>query len=197
MVSRLINCCIVGVITVAPECVVETLLERDFDEWVRLLSASKEATIYNSPLYLKALCRTTGGRFHILGVRRANELVGGVALYELRSRLGPFVMPQPLIYYNGIILRRYETRYPSEQVARQLKVLEALERALLERHYLLLSLASPASFTDVRVFTARGWTVVPRYTYVVPLTDLQSLWGRVAERSPHFSREVWRVNDRS
>jgi hypothetical protein len=78
-------------------------------------------------------------------------------------------------------LRRYGTRYPSEQTARHLKTLEALEAAVTHRGYARLTLASRSSLADARIFLDAGWCVLPRYTYVVEITDLGSLWGRVEQ----------------
>ena len=48
-------------------------------------------------------------KFPILGVMRGEEIVCGVALYERTSRGGAFVSPRLLLYYNGVVVRRYET----------------------------------------------------------------------------------------
>jgi hypothetical protein len=117
----------------------------------------------------------------VLGVRHGEELAGGVAIYEDDSRYGAFVSPRPLLYYNGVILRRYGTRYPSEQASRHLKTLVALESALTQRGYARLTLASPSSLRDARIFLAADWDVLPRYTYVVKIGDLSSLWQRVEQ----------------
>jgi len=166
---------------VAHEVTAEELPESRYDDWVRLVSGSPEGSIYALPRYLQALCRAAGGRYSILGVRRGDQLAGGVAVYEQSSRYGPFVAPRPLLYYNGIVLQRYDTRYPSEQTSRHLRTLEALESALTKRGYARMTLASRSSFHDVRPFLAAGWTAAPRYSYLVPLADLEQLWGRVEQ----------------
>jgi len=159
----------------------EVLPESRYDEWLKFVAASPEGSIYAAPHYLAALSRADGGRFVLLGVHFGEELVGGVALYEKDSRFGSYVSPRPLLYYNGVLLRRYDTRYPSERTARHIKTLKVLEPALIKRNYALLTLASPSSMTDVRTFTAAGWHVQPRYSYVVDIGDLGSLWTRTEQ----------------
>src|SRR5262249_19542934 len=159
----------------------QVLPERCYDEWHKFVAASSEGSIYALPQYLTALSRAAGGRFAVLGVRNGDELVGGVALYESDSRYGPYVAPRPLLYYNGVLLRAYQTRYPSEHTSRNLKTLTALEAALTHRGYARLTLASPSSLKDARVFISAGWDVLPRYTYVVRIADLPSLWHRVEQ----------------
>src|SRR5262245_26257908 len=159
----------------------EELPESRYDEWLKFLAASSEGSIYAMPQYLAALSRARGDRFVLLGVRHGDELAGGVALYESDSRYGPYVSLRPLLYYNGPLLRRYATRYPSEQTSRHLKTLEALESAVARRGYARVTLASRSSLIDARIFLAAGWRVHPRYTYVVKIGDLGSLWNRVEQ----------------
>ena len=157
------------------------LPESHYDEWLKFVAASAEGSIYAVPQYLAALSRADGGRFSVLSIRHGDELAGGVALYESASRYGPYVSPRPLLYYNGALLRRYATRYPSEQTSRHLKILGALESAVGRRGYARFTMASPSSLTDARFFLAAGWSVVPRYTYVVKIGDLGSLWHRIEQ----------------
>lgn len=159
----------------------EIVRESGYDEWLKFVAASPEGTIYALPNYLAALGRADGGRYTLLGIRRGDELAGGVALYEKDTRSGPCVFPRPLLYYNGILLRRFDTRYPSERTSRYLKTIEVLEPTLRQRGYGLLTLASPASLNDVRPFQAAGWSVQPRYSYVVDIADTTALWERVEQ----------------
>jgi hypothetical protein len=159
----------------------EILPESHYDEWLKFVIASPEGSIYAVPQYLAALSRADRGRVTVVGVRFGDELVGGAALYEKDSRYGSYVSPRPLLYYNGVLLRRYDTRYPSERTARHLKTLKVLESALSCRAHTHLTLASPSSMTDARTFMAAGWHVKPRYTYVVDVSDLVSLWTRMEQ----------------
>ena len=65
--------------------------------------------------YLDILCRAAGGRFSVLVARYGEELAGGVALYEQDTRFGMHVSPRRLLSYNGVVLRRYDTRHHSQQ----------------------------------------------------------------------------------
>ncbi len=160
---------------------VQELREADFDGWTQLVSQSPDGSVYSLPQYLDVLCRAAGGHFSVLAVRRGEELAGGVALYERDSRRGPYVLPRRLLYYNGIVLRRYETKYPSEQTARNLKTMSALAEALLRRGYAALTLNCRGSVLDARPFIASGWSATLQYTYVVPIRDLPLLWSRVEQ----------------
>lgn len=160
---------------------VQELRENEFDEWRTLVSSSPDGSVYSLPEYLDVLCRTAGGRFSLLGVRCGDELAGGIALYECTSRYGPYASPRRLLYYNGIVLRRYETKYPSEQTGRHLRTLGALVDALATRGYAWVTLNCRGSLTDVRPFLAAGWSATPQYTYVVPIGNLELLWSRIEQ----------------
>jgi hypothetical protein len=164
-----------------PEVTVRTLGESDYEAWNDLVAKAPEGSIYSTPEYLAALCEATGGRFRIVAAQKGDEIVGGVALYEESGRWGTVVSPRLLLYYNGPVLRSYETKYPSQRTSRHLEALEALADALGTEPYARLRLKSRAALTDLRVLQQRGWHAWPTYTYVVPLDDLKAQRERVEQ----------------
>jgi hypothetical protein len=161
--------------------VAEYLDEAHYDQWNQLVAASPTGAIYNTPVYLEALCSATGGRFRILGVRKGDELLGGVALYEERGFPGRRVSNRSLLYYNGIVLKNVKLKYRSEQTARQLAVLNAIEERLSSNGCGRLVLHNRCRLTDVRPFLSNGWSARPAYSYVVDITDLDKAWGRIEQ----------------
>ncbi len=158
---------------------VRTLEESAWPAWEKLVANAPGGSVYSLPGYLDALCTAAGGRFRIVAATRGEEIVGGVALYERTSRGGAFVSPRLLLYYNGVVVRRYETQYPSEATARHVKILTALEAALSGMGFGSIRLNSRA-VGDMRPFVSRGWTVGVGYSYVVAL-DMATAWGRVEQ----------------
>ena len=155
------------------------LRDDELDEWAAFVASSPTGSPYALPEYLRALCRATGARFRVLGARLGDELVGGVALYERRTRLGVVVAPRLLLYYNGLVLRAESTRYPSERTSKELRTVEALLSQLDAADYRRVELRSRSPLRDGRGFLARGWSLAPSYTYVAPLDDLSAQWDRV------------------
>jgi hypothetical protein len=160
---------------------VRELTQGDYPAWNDLVAASPEGSPYSTPEYLAALCEATGGAFRILAAERADQLLGGVALYEEKTRLGIAVSSRLLLYYNGFVLRRSETKYPSVRSARQVETLTALREGLDRRGYSMLKLNCRPGFADARVLLEGGWTARPSYTYVVPIDDLEHLRGRMEQ----------------
>jgi hypothetical protein len=157
------------------------LTEADFPEWNRLVAQSSEGSVYSLPEYLAALCEAAGGSFRILAVRQGDEIVGGVGLYERGEGRGRFVGPRLLLYYNGIVLRTYESRYPSQRTARRNTILEALASRLPRLGYGRIALRCRSPLSDIRVLLAKGWSALPQYSYVVPVANPDALWSRMEQ----------------
>lgn len=128
-----------------------------YPAWKALLAESPDGSVYHQPEYLGTSCASAGGRFRILGAMQAEELVGGVALYERDSPFGAFVAPRLLLYYNGLVLRRYDTKYPSHQSAHDVATLSALVERLESLGFGSIKPRNPGTMTDIRSVVVRGW----------------------------------------
>jgi hypothetical protein len=164
-----------------PEITTGALPESSFRDWDAFVVASPSGSIYSRSDYLDALCAAAGGRFQVRVVRQGETVLGGVALYERDGRHGRFVSPRLLLYYNGPVLRRHETKYPSEQTGRDLKTLGALADDLASGGYGSIVLKSRPEVADVRPFLAKGWTAHHGYTYVVPIANLEETRARIEQ----------------
>ena len=159
---------------------VTTLRAEEFGEWREFVSRSPDGSVYSEADYLEALATVTGATFRIVGVRRAEALVGGVALYETRSYWrGRHAGPRLLLYYHGPLFAPYDGAYPSQQTSRDLEIQVALLDYLSSLRFDSMILKSRSTVHDVRIYLERGWQASPSYTYVVPLTDLKQQWQRV------------------
>jgi hypothetical protein len=157
------------------------LAEEEYEAWDGLAAEAPEGSPYHSTAYLKALCEATGGTFRIVTAGRGSDMLGGVTLYQERSRAGVEVAPRLLLYYSGIVVRASESKYPSQKTARQIEILGALEPALRQLGCARLRLRCRSPFRDARVFQDAGWTVRPSYSYVVTLSDLSLVRQRMEQ----------------
>ena len=159
---------------------VSVLTPAEYPEWRAFVERSPDGCVYAQAEYLGALATATQATFRILAVRRAGEVVGGVALYEPPPTLhGQCAAPRLLLYYHGPLYAPYQGGYPSQRTARQLEVADALLEALRAQRYDRIILKSRATVSDVRAFVNAGWSAAPAYSYVVPLTDMRQQWQRV------------------
>ena len=159
------------------------------DEWAAFVRESPHGSVYSMPAYLDALCAAAGGRYAVLAASRGNELVGGIAAYERSSPAGSYVSPRTLLFYNGLVLREYATKYPSERTARHAEVVGALAEALGTRGYGRVEFRCRSVFVDARPLLEQGWNVAPTYSYSIPLDDLETQWARAEQ---NFRRLVER-----
>ncbi len=160
---------------------VRVIREVEYPEWNQLVANGIGGSIYSTPEYLDILSSVTGASFRILGAYRGDELVGGVGLYETTSAVGRAVSNRLLLYYNGIVLREYDTRYPSERTSRHLAIIDALERWFSSSGYVHVLLHNRADIADLRPFVSNGWIARPSYTYVVDITDIHETWDRIEQ----------------
>lgn len=158
------------------------LPETEYDRWTSFVDESAYGTVYSLPAYLDALSSATGGSFRVIGVEKGNALVGGIALYEERGAGGTRVVsPRLLLYYNGVVLRERESKYPSREVSEHLKVAAALAEYLAGAGHDRATLKSLPIYSDVRVFQQHGWSVHPTYSYHVPIRDLDACVDRIEQ----------------
>ena len=159
-----------------------TVLEESaYDAWGEFLQSSPDGSIYSSPEYLDALCRGAGGRFRLVAVRRSDEIVGGLGIYERDARSGTYVAPRLLLYYNGPVVIRSRSAYPSKQTSQWLRITGALADWLADAGYARVTLKCGPSLMDVRAFLSRGWSSFPSYTYVVPLGEPSTVQARIEQ----------------
>ena len=163
------------------EMAVSLLDENKYQQWNDLVARAPAGSVYSNTDYLSVLCRATGGVFRVVGVFKGDQLFGGIALYEKKTRSGRMLSNRLLLYYNGIVLAPSTSSYPSERTSRELAVLSALEGWLSRVGYSHAVIHSRAPIRDLRVFASGGWGVRPSYSYVVDFRDLTSAWGRVEQ----------------
>lgn len=160
---------------------VREIRETEYPAWNKLVAEAPSGSPYSTPEYLDALCTAAGGHFRILGAWRGEELVAGVGLYERPSRAGAWIWPRLLLYYNGPVIRQFETKYPSQRTSRSIEALNALIAEITDRRFASVIFKCRAPLDDLRPFLSRGWDVRAGYSYVVDLRDLGAQWGRVEQ----------------
>jgi hypothetical protein len=164
-----------------PELACGILHETEYREWDEFASSAASGSIYAQSAYLDALCRAAGGTFRVVGVKQGGQLVGGVGLYETTSSHGKVVSPRLLLYYNGPVIRRHETKYPSEQTSRELKILAAIDGEIERQAYDRVVLKPRPVLRDVRPFLEKGWTAKNGYTYEVAIGNLEEARSRIEQ----------------
>lgn len=108
-------------------------------------------------------------------------MLGGIGLHYKTSRHGDMVHIRPMLYYNGLVIHDFNTKYPSITASRQTDVIKAILNELESGRYASAQIASRAPLDDFRPFWSHHWTVWPRYTYIVPIADPAEQWQHVEQ----------------
>ena len=160
---------------------VKYLDSSEFEEWDKFVDRSENGSIYSKSYFLEALSQVYSAGYRILAVYKNDELMGGVGIYFNKTRYGDKVHIPPLLYYNGLVIKEFPTKYPSVLTYKQLDIVNAIIDELEGGNYASVDLSSRYSFQDLRAFAWRGWKIWPRYTYVVPISDLNQQWNYVEQ----------------
>lgn len=150
----------------------------DHESWNAFVAESPDGSPYAHTGYLDVFCEAAGGAYRVLVAEQDGMTLGGVALWERKTRWGTVVEPRLMLQYNGFVLAPPASSYPSAVTARNLRVLGALCAAIHAQGYARCLLKSRL-LTDGRVFDDLGWRNWPTYTYVVPLENPEKQWRRV------------------
>lgn len=160
----------------------------EYPHWAELVAASPAGSVYALPSYLDALCTATDANFQVLVAERDGQITGGIALYERHSRLGTYVAPRLLLYYNGIVLMPHSVQQPSRSAEWHLHTLDALKRSLARLPHARVRFKCRATLTDLRTFHEYGWSIAPSWSYEVDVSDLKEAWNRVDKNQRRLIR---------
>jgi len=161
--------------------VTDILSESEYDAWEDFVTDSPQGSIYSRPSYLDVLCSAAGGSFSIIACKKGNEIVGGVGLYQTDGKFGKQVSTRLLLYYNGLVLKSHNSKYPSVRSSRDLAILAAIIEQLDSMDFSKATLHCRGGFQDARPFLESGWKVRPSYSYQVDIRDFDATLERVEQ----------------
>jgi len=142
----------------------------DRERWDNLWKKSIGGRVYSSRVWLNTVSEIYGLELKLLGVFDGTELVGGVPLFIHRRRV---IIP-PLMPYNSVILKLPETKYPYKKIHKTHQILFSLIE-FFENHkrYSQINFTHTSDIKDIRPFVWKGWRVIPSYTYVLPIDNIE------------------------
>jgi hypothetical protein len=162
--------------------------EGDYEAWRAFVDSAPAGSIYSYPAYLEVLSRAAGGSFRVLAVLKGKEIHGGIALYEREAWGGRVLSGRLLLYYNGFVLRRFDSKYPSVNASREVAVLAALETWLSKERFALVNVRSRHPITDMRPFCGKEWSLRPTYSLLMDLDDKESAFRRIEQNQRRLIR---------
>lgn len=158
----------------------------EYPRWSAFVAGAPAGSIYSLPDYLDALCTATGGAFRVLVAERDGRIEGGIALYEHAG----CSLPRLLLYYNGVVLAPGHESGGLKHTEAGLHALGALEAALTALPYPRIRFKSRWPLHDWRVFQSAGWTLAPRWSYEVDISDATQAWNRLDKNARRLVRRA-------
>lgn len=158
----------------------------DYSRWTTFVAGAPAGSIYALPDYLDALCTATGGAFRVLVAEHDDRIAGGIALYEHAGNS----LPRLLLYYNGIVLAPGHESGDFKHTETALHTLGALEAALTALPYARIRFKSRWPLHDWRVFQSAGWSLAPRWSYEVDISDVAQAWNRLDKNARRLVRRA-------
>lgn len=162
----------------------ETLSEAGY--YPELASASQHSTIFHSPEWLKVVSCIDLRSVQILRVAQGQETIG--VLPHVHLRHGPLrvILSPPAglgMQYLGPLIPHFEGMKQDKRERR----LDAIAGAVIEHmrstRSRLCQMRWTPGLADARAFQWQGFEALPRYSYVLPLSDEKSMWERLKQEA--------------
>ncbi len=158
----------------------------DFKMWDDFVLKSYSGTIFHRPLWLKL----SGRKFDIYGAFQEGSLIGGFIVPYFS--LGPLKasLPPPLTPYSGIVFQSYEGKYVNK-LSKEKEIAIKLAN-FIKKTYKWGTLAFSPLIIDLQPFIWQSYTVLPRYTYILNITNLDEVWNNISTEKRNDIRKAER-----
>jgi CelD/BcsL family acetyltransferase involved in cellulose biosynthesis len=183
------------------ELIVRHLEPHEADSWDNFVVQSPQGSLFHTVVWKSIISKALAPHcMRIITCSDETGFLGGCVFLE-KERLGAQTAVTPLLTpYCGFILDGPPGEKLSDQISRDHAVLGALTEYMME-HYPYINLASPPHLEDIRPFQQHGFTIIPRFTYVLNLRlSPEEHWerfdGSVRRQIKKAEREEFEICDR-
>ena len=161
-----------------PEYEIRELEKSEFPQWDNFVRHSPQGTLFHTPLWLEA----AGVPFRLLGCFRGAELNGGFATAVFGNRHAGAPHPA-LTPYLGVLYQpsrgKYVTKISTD------KAIGSAFAAFLKNEFDTVSIRFPPEVVDLQPFIWEGFEAGLRYTYRLPLNDLEQTLNNMDTHRRH------------
>ncbi|KXB02074.1 hypothetical protein AKJ44_01465 [candidate division MSBL1 archaeon SCGC-AAA261F17] len=149
-----------------------TCLEKDeYERWNEFVDKSPQGTIFHKTYWLETL----GNNFEVYKCLKGQETVGGVPVNYTQLKSLKIAHPPKFTPYGGPIFRKEMGKYVSKISTRK-KANKALIKKLKENFSVVYNWNTSPNTEDLQPFIWEGFSTELKYTYVLPLNDLDIIW---------------------
>jgi hypothetical protein len=158
--------------------------EEDKNIWDHFVSHSYNGTIFHKSFWLDAW----GGSYDIWVLYQGDDLIAGFVA-PFRKILGAKIISPPFhTQYSGLVLKKYEGKYVNKISAEKALTMELA--AFLKKRYKWGILSFDPLIMDMHPFMLHGFEVIPRYTYIVDISDIKKTWEEVERKKRNHIRKA-------
>ncbi len=152
---------------------VEELPPSGYAQWDAFVETSVEKSPFSKLAWLEAFTAASArNSFSISVVRsKSGDIAAGVALLQRITPVGTanLVIPDNVHPQNSILFKPLPTEQPNRIYSHRQACASALIQHLQKRSYGSIRLIHHPAVMDVRPFIWSGWTIKPRYTFLIDL----------------------------
>lgn len=132
--------------------------------------------IYSKPWWMDAVCEPQN--WDVWLCERGGEVIAAMPYYKEARKYGQYITKAPLTQNNGIVFRHSEGSKPIARLKSEERIIDKACDHIASLSLVVYEQQYPYSFENWLPFYWRGYTAMPRYTYVVEDTsNLDAMWA--------------------
>ena len=143
------------------------------EEWDNFVTGSPNGTLFSTSQWIGLFCKP----YQIYGAYKNNELVGGIAGF-IEEGQDTFKSWGSLTPFMGVLIKDTTgMNYPARCSLENEVATSLIE--YLTREYRTIDITNHYTFTDIRPFLWNKFMPSVKYTYVLPLNDMEAVWFNI------------------
>ena len=159
-----------------PAMCVREITERETSLWDAFIQDSPQGSLFASSIWKNVIERATSSKQRIFAVWKNDKILGGAVLTE-KKQIGKLAALNALLSpYLGFALPPSASSKISERMSAEHETLKTLAE-FLEKQYAQIDINNYPTLIDLRPLIERGWSVRPRYTYLLDVSEPEKLWA--------------------
>lgn len=167
--------------------IIKDIQKEEYKEWDEFVDDSPYGTIFHKTYWLESF----GEDFKIYGCFKDNKLFAGLPVIFIDSSLGVRSIYHPeLTAYLGIVFKELQDKYVSE-ISQRKEVCTIIAKKLKDDFDDLYIKFSP-NFNDLQSFIWEGFSAFVKYTYILDIEDLESVWMNMSTKRRNNMRRAKR-----
>lgn len=167
--------------------IIREIQKDEYDEWDKFVDDSTYGTIFHKTYWLESFKEN----FKVYGCFKDNKLFAGLPVISIDSGLRVRSIYHPeLTAYLGIVFKELQDKYVT--VSSQIKEVCATIAKKLKADFDEVYIKFPPYFNDLQSFIWEGFHAFVKYTYILDIENLDSVWMNMSTKRRNNMRRAKR-----